>query len=379
MNEHEDVLERLRAVGPGDQSGRDTFGRYRYQVRLAVHFWLQTLIPDGPKVVLLEHQEDLTLVYNGHARMCQAKSRDLGRSAWSLSVVSRPGGGLDSLGRAFQQTQQVPGTFELLLEGRAVSKQPTQAFFANPAQCPAETNAAVAKSLGVPPADVEPFLQRLRVRSGQPSRTSIDDKNLMLLMHLIPSCTLPIARTTYVRLLAIAEAEQEGTSSTTSEQLLELVNFDQAPHQMGLASARLLSELPGEVVLPQAWGELMARPSMSDLERKLRLAGASYNTIQKAIELRAVGDLRLRTVRAGPQSDMEYADTVVDAALWLAEAIATPYKSDAMVGDKVFAELLKAHGSLGSADPDDRFGDVTELVGVVCQVSDECRFPWRMP
>lgn len=106
-------------IVPSDDTGSDTFARYRYQAAFAFPFCLDCALGRSIDSVVFEHIEDLVLEQNERWRFIQIKTRDPGLGAWTLTDLLSDGGALRSLFRSYRLVGDVDCTFEAYLEGAA--------------------------------------------------------------------------------------------------------------------------------------------------------------------------------------------------------------------------------------------------------------------
>lgn len=157
-----------------------------------------------------------------------------------------------------------------------------------------------------------------------------------------------------------------------------------------LSRAELLSILPPvpalaaeqRRVLEAANGGALA---MTDLEWKLRVAGAEEQTIARAQERRSVTSVRLaeRPILDGDVDDelvglegraLEHADAVTADVVGSAAGSAQAGRP----AEVIYGRLVQQTGQLGALDSDGVLdGDGGLVLGLVCELSDRCLFEWR--
>src|SRR5665648_247370 len=115
---------------PPDDTGSDTYRRYRYQAQIAFPYVLACALGEGVSAVLLEHIEDIAVLEGSTWSLKQVKTRDAGRGPWKASDVRANGGGLDSLYRAYRSLRTLDSecVFQLLLEGATKNNDAIEAF-----------------------------------------------------------------------------------------------------------------------------------------------------------------------------------------------------------------------------------------------------------
>lgn len=389
-------ISSLAADPLGDDSGSDTFRRYRWQSKMAVISWLGSLESSNTLLgVICEGAEDMVLVYSDRTVYIQLKTRTKG--SWSGSKVCTAGGGIDSLINTFKLTSpQAPDALELWLEGPAGETKETATFFGRPANA-SEGLRRKMRELGLTPRKVEPFLALLTIRPDRPPRGFVDDVVMQTIAALWPSFGSGECRELYARLLEAAEAAQAG----------ELAPYDDAPDVLRLAghkpeheswevvlgrclSARHLKSMTPP--LPDASrDELLERiqrgDSLSPLQMKMAAAGASPATIEDAQTRRALAAARRFELRALGEESARAVDLIEDRLLEIGNArvalAALTANSNPTVaarsGEYVALELKSHPADLVTADQAGIFGDGSLLYGLLCQVSDDCKFWWKQP
>lgn len=372
----------MQLVGAaGDQSGRETFSKYRYQSKLTLSYWLQTLLPDGPIRIYSERIEDLVIEYSDRIRFCQVKTRDPGLSRWTVNAIVKDGGGLDSLLRCFRCVGNIENaSFELFLEGEASDQRPTPDFFATPASGEAAVLKELTDSLGATLDELNSWLPKVRINPRQVSRAYIDDRNLVALWKMLQSVPYQQVNQTYRNLLASTEDLQSGEWSEDDGWWAKVNGDDRGTTDVPFLCAEQLRDLLPRtpVAPPEEWARLLSDPTLSDLERKLILAGADYDAINDAKELRAIALPRIRELQAGPQSTAESYERLTTNILRYAKGVARTHSDKSAPAPHVLGDITKsADSAMKVYDTDNLFSDPFSLAGVVCQVSDDCRFPWR--
>jgi hypothetical protein len=109
---------------PPDDSGSDTFSRFRYQARVGFPFILRCATEEAETSLYAEHIEDwCVLEGDGHFRFIQVKSRDPDTGYWKVSdFLDSDGGALRSSYRTYQQVRAkgiTDFTVEIHVEGYA--------------------------------------------------------------------------------------------------------------------------------------------------------------------------------------------------------------------------------------------------------------------
>jgi Cap4 dsDNA endonuclease len=380
-------------MGSGDQTGSDTLSRYIYQCKVAVIRWLGTLWLTNSAQVLCEYLDDITLDTGDHIEFAQVKTRD--RGAWTAADVLSKGGGLDALVRSFNTAVHAGVSncvrLELVLEGHASAAAETRTLFADPTMASMKQRASLI-ALGLNSSELDRFLAVLTITASYYSRHTIDAVSIRLLGSIVPA-HFDVVEQLYEQLLrraidahlggaAIAEAtpwsirERQSPSART------------APH--ALTRTELVSTIPPNLALADEQRRLLEAASegsrtMSLLEFKLRVAGASDPTVQRAKLRRAEASIALETRGGLTDGADEAFDSLVARALDHAEAVTTEIEAIATTAkfrpaDVVFSRLVQQRAVLGALDHERVLGaDGGLVLGLVCELSDRCLFAWRSP
>jgi hypothetical protein len=387
---------------PSDPSGAKTFARYRWQAKTAVLRWLGCLAPgDAPVGVVCEQVDDVTLVYPDRLVFQQLKTRD--RGSWSATKVCSKKGGLDALIRSYNATQSeglhVLSTFELWLEGPMSEVRATVAFFGTPSTASKELRIMLV-ARGLPRKNVDDFLFRLSIKADAPSRGTIDAVLHQSVGALWPSLTHPETELIVERLVAAAEAAQEHSAPTVTVVLQlraarawQATPSDDPPDATKAAVPQLLSRGALAALTPprpdESTDDLLQRlargEGTSAMELKLRRAGAIDTTIERAKDWRARTEIRRQELLASGDSAEKLLRALEDRVLMVGQATATKARLQmtnpvvaARPAEYISSQLLGNPSSLATLDHDSLMGGQALLVyGLLCQVSDECRFGWR--
>jgi hypothetical protein len=386
-----------------DDTGADTFRRYKWQAKQAVACWLTCLESgaDRPIAIVCEHVEDLVVVYPDRLVFVQLKTKE--RGSWSDSSVCDAGHGIDSLIRSYKVVATSPAaavsTYELWLEGSAAATRTTTSFFEDPTTATPAVRSRI-KGLGLVVSSHEDFLVRLRVRPQQPSRAHIDAVILQHIGALWPAMNTPEREAIYKKLLDCAEdaqAHQLDGARLASGLLDELFPpSEPGDAATGLASMQkhcLTRDMILRLVPPIAGAsseEVLARlregrPS-SALELKMLAAGARAKTVLAAQGLRAGSEIQRQQILASRDDGEEALDGLEQKLLGFARAHATSARiassgnaiTAAMPAEHVFAEIRKDPSGLVTLDSKGLFGgNPDDIFGFLCHISDACKFGWR--
>lgn len=388
--------EVLSVIGPGDTSGSETLARYLYQCKVAVQRWLATIEIGGEAFVLCEFVDDITTVTASEICFAQVKTRD--RGAWTVTKVLRAGGGIDALVRSYNQaktTDEVPPIrLELILEGPEGTTADTKTFFADPTEA-SEIQRSTLIDLGLAEHDVDDFLGRLKIVPQYHARPSIDAVTIRLLMVLAPGHSANI-EAIYDTLLQRAIAAHIGAAgSADPEHPLALQHAPGSSQQdmvveHVLGRAELLTILPHIPALEAEQRQLLEAANggalaMTDLEWKLHVAGATELTVARAKDRRSSTSARLaeRPTLAGEIDEqltqlgerlLEYADAVTADVVGTAASTAQASRP----AEIIYGRLIQQATQLGNLDQDGVVaGDGGLVLGLLCELSDQCRYAWR--
>jgi Cap4 dsDNA endonuclease len=182
------VIDDIGNLTPPDDTGTDTFQRYRYQAQVAFPFVLECGLRGEILSVVLEHIEDLVVEYPDHWRFIQVKTRDAERGPWRLSALTDEGGALRALYRAYESLKELPvaTTHEMYLEGPTHRTDPIQQLTSPAGRAGEAVQAAITKALGIEPGECARFLQRVRLKANLPARAVVHATNLRALSSQAP-------------------------------------------------------------------------------------------------------------------------------------------------------------------------------------------------
>lgn len=386
----------LAAIGPGDPSGSETLARYLYQCKVAVQRWLATIELADDAFILCEFVDDITTVTASEICFAQVKTRD--RGAWTAAKVLAKGGGIDALVRSYNQAKAADGVptirLELLLEGPEGATADTRTFFADPTAASSSQRSAIV-DLGLAVDDLGDFLARLTIVPQYHARPSIDAVTIRLLMVLVPGHSTDIEALYETLLQRVIAAHTGSAASADPEHPLALLP-DPNSSQLGmveehmLSRAELLTILPPVPALEAEQRQLLEAANggalaMTDLEWKLRVAGAGDTTVARAKARRSSASIRLAerpTLTADVDEEMErlanrlleHADAVVADVVGTAASTAQASRP----AEIIYGRLVQQTTQLGTLDQDGVLGGDGGLVlGFLCELSDQCRYAWR--
>lgn len=387
----------LESLVGEDDSGATTFARYRYQAKVTLLHWLRTLMVDGPRIVYAEHVEDLVLDFGDRHEFIQVKSRDAVRRLWRASEMCDDGGGVDSLVRAYAIAKDSNCTFELHVEGGTSPSKDTKAFVEDCSQASDSLKRKIKARLRherLPESHLGDFLGRLRIRPKQPDQSAIDSQCVESVVRLAPGLRGREILELAERLLQIVEAAQEARhpdlASDASPQeflnahltrILQLDGDASDVANKALTAERLTELLPAAPATenPLLLTQLSSGPTAAGstaLERKLKRAGATEAVVARAKDLRAMSEVRRIELQAGADHLVDRLEDLQNRILTHAEAVAVRFLGEQAPANGIWDVLITSSG-LEDTDQFDLFHrDRQALVGLLCSVSDECRFGW---
>lgn len=394
----DDIQKALAAMGPGDTSGTETLGRYVYQCKVAVQRWLGTLALEEDAFVLCEFLDDITTVTGDEIRFAQVKTRD--RGAWTAAKVLARGGGIDALIRSYNLAKSAgivtSVRLELLLEGPEGTAAATRTFFKDPSSASIDQRSSLM-DLGLAEDDVDDFLDRLTIVPQYHARSSIDAVTMRLLMDLAPGHTAGIEMV-YDTLVERAIAAHLGASESADPEHPLAVQHapgseeQNAPAEHALSRVELLTLLPPLPALAEEQRRLLEAANggalkMTLLEWKLRVAGADDSTITRAQERRAAASAALATrpsIGGGVDEELQQlSDRLIEHADAVTTDVVGSAPTTAQAGrpaEVIFSRLVQQTTQLGHLDTDDVVGgDGNAVLGLLCELSDQCHFQWRKP
>ena len=179
------MTELPHVVSP-DDTGSDTFARFKYQAHATFPYILQLIRDDKRTAVVPEHVEDIAVEVAGSWQFLQVKSRDPGRGPWTLSEVIESGA-VGSLWRAYRAAQPHSATFGVLLGG-ALRNGDVLVSRADGKEFDDASLRRLARECGVSPEEIGDFAARLVVRELPPLRF-IAAENVREIARMAPALT----------------------------------------------------------------------------------------------------------------------------------------------------------------------------------------------
>lgn len=383
-----------------DSSGSVTFGKYRYQAKVAALLWISCLQQEGPIAIVCEHVDDLVLVWEQRLEFRQVKTRIPGRASWTFNEVCKDGGGVDSLIRsrlAFNgrsEGLEVRDSYSLWLEGAASLKEPTAGFFARPNSVSGNQKkkvAGLAKAVAkdqkkdISDAEISNFLDALVILPNRVNEQDIDNMVLAALAKALPNTRVVHVLSTLEKILQRTEDAQEGTLVTRDAQDfmsaagLALADESNPLERQTLTKAELIGMLPDDPAIGHAHlsALLTSGKPISNLRRKLMLACASQEVQMEAAALQATADSRRIELFASSTTAEEALAALAEELLDHGRTVAMRHANSTTPGQQVFIDLKLDRMMLKQFDVDRLFTDRHGQLGYLCCLSDECEYSWR--
>src|SRR5215207_9208324 len=278
-------------VSPPDDTGTETFRRYRYQAHVAIPFCLRCAAGENILSVIMEHFEDVVVQYEDSWLFIQIKTRNANRGPWRLSDAM---GGISSLHRVYRETANLSARYSLFLEGPVDPSDVLQELVPEKSGFGERLRNSVARNLDIDDAECESFLEAVTVRPEQPPRDHIESRNIEIMGAYAP-------RLSHQELQAVHQhVANELLAAMARERIMAVMpRYIEDPDALErdtrskVEAKRLtggaLRELMGSVVrgsyLLHAGDAGTA--TMTQLEQKLLAGGADASTLKSAKILRA--------------------------------------------------------------------------------------------
>lgn len=374
-----------------DDSGSDTYNRFRYQAEAAFTSCLDLALIKTVLSITPERIDDLLIEQADRWRFVQIKTRDPGRGAFTFADLLGEKGALRSVARTHKAVQDFDDgreiRYEVWLELGARSGNPIERLLVQDWRGPdSDMVEQCAKRLKVEQPFAEAMLNRCFVRAPLPPRDLIRDSNIRNLQRY--NSTVPVATTEEVYDNVIDLVEKAMRAELLQDEFPQCImqpdGVDEALATK-IAGKRLRADIVAEMFQPLAGGDAAVLEQITDpdqlaaseLDRKLLAAGVAEESRHQAKVLRANASRRAYELNSGlSDPDTKFADLDV-RALTVASATAG-VATAAPPGPEVFKALLdQLLASPGDVDPSGLLGqDGMLLFGRVCELSDQCRFGW---
>jgi hypothetical protein len=381
----------LDQVPDPDDTGSDTFKRYRYQAEAAFTACLDLALVQTVVSITPERIEDLLIEQADRWRFIQIKTRDPGLNAFTFAELLGDGGALRSVAR----THEAVGDFddgrdiryEIWLERGARTGNAIERLLTHKRQGPdSEMVELCAKRLKIEESCAEAMLDRCDVRAPLPPRDLIRDSNIRNLQRFNPTVSAATTVEVYEKVIDLIETAMraELLQDDFPSCLMDPGDVDEALAQK-IAGKRLDASSVEGLFEPIKGGntavlEQITDPDQlaaSELDRKLVAAGVAEETRQQAKVLRANASQRVYELSSGlSEPGAQFGDLDI-RALTVANASAGTV-TEVPPGPTVFKSLLDELVATPEAvDPKALLSqDPMLLLGRICELSDQCRFGW---
>lgn len=376
-------------VGPPDDTGTDTFVRYRYQAHIAVPFALSCAIGGDVRSVVLEHFEDIAVEYATSWRFMQVKTRDAGLRRWRMVDLCADGGGLRALLRSFRAVGPIDATHELWLEGALERRDQAERLLDAAGRSDPAVQSDVATRLGIDPVECAEFLTRLRVRPNLPSRSDIGARVYRLLCTQAPrlaTAAVEAIQHELVELLCRAMAAELTMGDDWPSGIVHAITPEMnARVEAKRVTAAILEPVIGPLVRdPQP---LLRRvletdlPPATSLEEKLLTGGATDAIVRDAKQLRYQATLmEANRAAASLYGDESLLEDVRARLQVRANATRDAVGDETRPAARMWLSLLELLSSQARhVDANGLFGqDPDILLGEICEMSDLCQVDWGL-
>lgn len=382
---------RIDEIPDPDDTGSETFKRFRYQAEAAFLSCLDLALIGTVVSIIPERIEDLLIEETDRWRFVQIKTRDAGLSAFSFADLLGNGGALRSVARTHEALLDFDDgrdiRYEIWLELGAKSGNAIERLLAEKWLGPnGEMIEQCERRLKVDGQFAEAMLNRCYVRAPFPPRDLIRDSNIRNLQRYNSAVPVEITENVYEQVIDLLEQAMRADllQDDFPRCILQAEGADEALAAK-IAGKRLVRESVAELFEPLEGGnaavlEQITDPDQlaaSELDRKLLAVGVTEESRHQAKVLRANASRRAYELNSGlSDPNAKFADLDV-RALTVASAAADVVAAEPP-GPEVYKTLLEQLlDSPGDVDPRGLLGqDGMLLFGRICELSDQCRFSW---
>jgi hypothetical protein len=374
-----------------DDTGSQTFKRYRYQAEAAFMSCLDLALVRSVVSITPERIEDLLIEQADRWRFIQIKTRDPGLNAFTFADLLGDGGALRSVARThnaildFDDGREI--RYEIWLELGAKTGNSIERLLIQKRLGPdGEMIEQCAKRLKVDKAFAEAMLNRCYVLAPLPPRDLIRDFNIRNLQRYNPAVPVAVTEEIYKNVIDLVEKAMraELLDDDFPHCVMKQDGVDEALAAK-IAGKRLDAASVSEIFQPLEGGnsavlEQITDPDQlaaSELDRKLLAAGVAEESRRQAKVLRANASRRAYELSSGlSDPDAQFTDLDI-RALTVANATAGVVTTTPP-GPAVFKSLLDQFlQNPATVDPKGILAqDGMLLLGRLCELSDQCRFGW---
>jgi hypothetical protein len=384
----EELLGRI----PPDDTGSDVLKRYRYQAHVAFPFCLQCCLGDGIISVLMEHFEDVIIQYVDRWHFMQIKTRNPELDRWRLSDTLRTSGGLRSLARTYQVVKDFPGTFGLYLEG-AIAKGDLLTFLVPPKKrgVNEELIQRISEGVELSLEECKDFIDRLIVKPILHHRDNISAMNIKMLGQI--GSQIPHGEVVALYEGCIDELVRAMSGEPLRDELGDLVQeVEGSPREFKerIEAKRFTRERLSRILGPIIEGPYpllqrvtdIQQPNPTNLELKLISGGANNDVVLDAKNLRANASIRIAEISSLNifSPDKSFEDVRIRLKV-LSNSVIQRFSDQDKPAKGAWHDLLqRLEGQSKHVDPNGIFRqDPYLLMGVVCELTDECEINWGVP
>ncbi len=378
----------LGVLVPPDDSGGDTFARYRYQVFLAVPWCLDCALGGRTKCIIPEHLEDLAIEDTDGWHLIQIKTRNLERGPWKLSDLLAEGGGLHSLARSYKAIPDHQCTYELWLEGPFKPGDSIEKLCTPEGRTDQDIIQQIRTKFNLSAEQAATFLTRIRLYPDQPSRSNVISRNIRFLALHAPDLAHRQIEAIHKALVERIETAMAGESLGDDWPVAII-----APGSLGdpvkakISAKRLTLDILAPLISPMTASPkpLLKRfldrdlGQTTTLEQKLLAGGATEGIIRDAKSLRAnaaIVEVELASRNLLPQDDV--LEDVRQRLGIRVEALRSSHERDERPAIEMWRGLIGLlSGQVATIDARGIFSqDPDLLLGEICQMADLCITDW---
>jgi len=375
-----------------DDTGSDTFARYRYQAEAAFPSCLRCALIGDVLSLIPERIEDLLVEERNLLRFVQIKTRNAGYGAFTYADLLGDTGALRSVLRThtalgnFSDGREI--AYEIWLERGAKRSNPIENLLRpHGTGADEEMIETCAKRLKIDLSVAAEMLGRVIVRPSLPPRELIRDSNIRNLQRYARHVTGDVAEKVYDKVIGLVEAAMRA-DLLASEWPTCLLVADTVEEDLAqrIAAKRLTSAILQPLLQDIEGGngtvlEQITDPDQlaaSELDRKLVAAGVPPDTRAIAKQLRANASRAVFESSTGLEPAGRRLEDLDLRVLTRATAVAATLEDDPP-GPNVYKQVMDDLGNnRDTVDPNRLLGrDPMLIFGRLCDLSDLCRFEWR--
>ncbi len=384
------MAELISGAMPPDDSGTDTFNRFRYQAHIAFRFCLNCYFEQGVLAITAEHFEDLLVESEHELRFVQIKTRNTERGPWKFRHLMDDGGALRSLLRTHRALRGLDDgrrlVYDIRLEGALERSDSIRRLAYGAHGADEAMSKACATRLVCDEAEAEDLLSRVVIHAPEPPREFIEDRNLSDLRRAAGHLSANELKSIYEATIGLIETAMRadllndnwpGAILEPESSILEVRRRADAKRVDRPRLRPILYRLDGS---DHAFLSVVTDPDRlraTDLERKMLAVAASGVLIKRAKQLRANASRHMLEFRASTVLDVErFLADLEFRLLSVAETSAAAVGPGPMAIWRAIEERLELHAD--QYDPRQILNrEPLLLMGAICQYSDECQFDWQ--